>query len=482
MFLVDYIIIIYFHCDGIFQTECQRYCFKIETFQSITTSKAWRQKKTDNLYHLYSKAKMMKATQNHHRKQRRKEEKMLKHKKRQAYINLIQGAALYGICVSLPAILGVLVRLYENQSYGSSNMKILLHRIGQYFGSDNQTDLDFKSMQNITDTESLSGYRLLSEKINDFQLICVLSVFLAALRLTIFYLLVPVQIPENKQNSMIRCKSVGMLRSYDLTSTSNSYPNFKTRKTIRTVSPSPSRSSSPQRNSRKKQRHEEELYISSLRYATALYRFLYTFITSISAFYLFRNAVFWPIYLGGKPTSSTANCWDLSGGIAFAGVDQDFDHFNSRLRYYFVAQASYQIQSFVFHCFLFFGKNWKLQKSWKDFIRTVAEHMIALILLSGSFLFSSWRRLTAVAMFAMDISGLFLHLLQFCLNYSKLPTSQMTHLTEEEDSMLNHVRDESVLVGNDASVLAKKQRIKSRRKKSNLVWFLHRFLVLPTFM
>lgn len=240
----------------------------------------------------------------------------------------------------------------------------------------------------------------------------------------------------------------------------------------------------------KDQKQQEQKFVIALRYATGLFRFLYTFIISISAFFLFRHADFWPVYLGGKIGSSTANCWDLSGGIALTGVDQDFDQFNSTLRYYFVVQASYQIQSLFFHCFLFILSNtWKLKKSWKDFLRSFSEHIIGLFLLTGSFLFSSWRRLGAVGMFALDASGLFLHLLQITLNAASINKTESSfngqrnnilHRNENEENFLLNMPD-AKFIGRTPKI-AMKEKIKGKQIRRNIVWFVHRFLVVPSFM
>mmetsp|Transcript_40696 Transcript_40696/g.59790 ORF Transcript_40696/g.59790 Transcript_40696/m.59790 type:complete len:196 (-) Transcript_40696:961-1548(-) len=45
---------------------------------------------------------------------------------------------------------------------------------------------------------------------------------------------------------------------------------------------------------------EKQLMFSSPRYATAMFRLLYSLSSSIAAWFMFHNAGFWPLYLGGK--------------------------------------------------------------------------------------------------------------------------------------------------------------------------------------
>lgn len=58
------------------------------------------------------------------------------------------------------------------------------------------------------------------------------------------------------------------------------------------------------------------------RYATALFRLLYTTVTVAIALVYFRGSDFWPWYVLGS--GKTSKCWDLSGGIS-VGMDSDFD-------------------------------------------------------------------------------------------------------------------------------------------------------------
>jgi len=176
------------------------------------------------------------------------------------------------------------------------------------------------------------------------------------------------------------------------------------------------------------------------RYATAVFRLIYCVISCTMAWYLFRDADFWPWYVGGH--GLTARCWDLSGSLALAkNLDSDFDHRNTVLRRFFLVQASYHLHSGAFHVFsvllLHYLKrgdneddigggdkstNKKRKKQWTALLRSLIQprallqHSLSLFFLCVSYVFSSLRRLGAIAMFALDMSSIALHLLQTCLN------------------------------------------------------------------
>jgi len=194
-------------------------------------------------------------------------------------------------------------------------------------------------------------------------------------------------------------------------------------------------------------------------YATTLFRLLYTFSSSMYAFFMFRDANFWPIYLWSSGLGSTQHCWNLSGSIyageAFGIVDRDYDSYNRYLKRYFRVQVSYQLQSLFFHCILLYQtmrskedtKNIsESQQKKSKFFWIFIEHILGIFLLLGTFIFSSWRRLGAVAMFALDFSGVFIHFLQLFLFF---PSSN-----NEED----------------------------QTKTKAMAKIIHRYLVIPIFM
>eukprot|EP00978_Attheya_sp_CCMP212_P012548 scaffold31340_cov53-Attheya_sp.AAC.2 len=152
-------------------------------------------------------------------------------------------------------------------------------------------------------------------------------------------------------------------------------------------------------------------FFQAPRFATALFRCLFGIGSCAAALHWFSRADFWPAYLGGtSPTASTKNCWDLSGSSIMLGplVDADFDDQNQNLRLFFLIQASYQLHSMAFHLvsmalLLLYNKQnpnkplLSMKSSAKGYLRPLMEHLVAICLIVGSYLFSSLRRLGAVA-------------------------------------------------------------------------------------
>jgi hypothetical protein len=179
-----------------------------------------------------------------------------------------------------------------------------------------------------------------------------------------------------------------------------------------------------------------ERLFAAPKYATAVFRLIYTVVCVTIAMYYFSDADFWPPAVGGR--GDTKKCWDLSS-VGAAVMDSDFDQHNSVLRRYFLVQASYHIHSGAFHIvaslLLWFVSSSRNRKSGKAQpapkkilgflppgmltvinIQQFFQHCFAVVLIAGTYLFSSMRRLAAVGMFAFDVSSLFLHLLQLCIN------------------------------------------------------------------
>ena len=195
----------------------------------------------------------------------------------------------------------------------------------------------------------------------------------------------------------------------------------------------------------------QQLFLAP-RHATATFRLLYTSISCVSALALFQSADFWPRPVFGRhPHASTRHCWDLSG--SFILLDDDYDAGNNRaLKYFFLAQAAFQLHSLCFHIvsmllLLLYGgvgfasvdgdetggvlggndaigrprggdKRMQQQQhrrntfqqrrqprtqrlvsmktSMQSYFRPMMEHVIVLALLIGAYLFSGLRRLGAV--------------------------------------------------------------------------------------
>ena len=196
--------------------------------------------------------------------------------------------------------------------------------------------------------------------------------------------------------------------------------------------------SSPPSPLKTRRRRPKRLFAAP-RYATAVFRPLYCTFSCTMAWYLFKDADFWPSYVGGH--GSTERCWDLSGTLALAkNLDNDFDHLNTVLRRFFLVQASYHLHSGAFHVFSVLLLHYLKRSSARESAETKATdvksagkglaglfrslvlpramlvHTLSLFFLSVSYVFSSLRRLGAIAMFALDMSSWSMHLLQTCLN------------------------------------------------------------------
>jgi len=180
--------------------------------------------------------------------------------------------------------------------------------------------------------------------------------------------------------------------------------------------------------------HGREYLFSAPRYATATFRLLYTSISCLSALVLFQSAEFWPRYVLGKhEQASTRHCWDLSGSFSVLGfLDADYDNRKGALKYFFLAQAAYQLHSLCFHIVsmllllhIQFQQRHQQQlqsrlpismkTSMQSYFRPMIEHVIVLALLVGAYLFSGLRRLGAVMIFTLEVSSVFLQLLQVCI-------------------------------------------------------------------
>lgn len=160
------------------------------------------------------------------------------------------------------------------------------------------------------------------------------------------------------------------------------------------------------------------------RYATALFRLMFSTVAAIIALVYFRDANFWPWYVFGH--GSTEKCWDLSGGLT-VGMDSDFDQRNAALKRYFLLQASYHWHSGAFHILSILllilhptkhapRRFLSIQTNSAAYLRSLGQHTLAICLFAASYIFSSLRRLVAIGVFAFDSSSWFLHLLQVCIN------------------------------------------------------------------
>ena len=87
-----------------------------------------------------------------------------------------------------------------------------------------------------------------------------------------------------------------------------------------------------------------------------------------------------------------------------------------------------------------------------------------------------------MAMFALDASGLFLHLLQLCLNSSTAISDDCDNDNDQNEDDEIHMKTGAVLVGQSQNVDLKRELLKKNQKRKNIMWCIHRCLVLPSFM
>mmetsp|Transcript_81641 Transcript_81641/g.236672 ORF Transcript_81641/g.236672 Transcript_81641/m.236672 type:complete len:607 (+) Transcript_81641:115-1935(+) len=174
-----------------------------------------------------------------------------------------------------------------------------------------------------------------------------------------------------------------------------------------------------------------ERMFAAPKYATACFRMLFCSVSCTIALLYFGDADFWPPAVGGR--GSTKNCWDLSS-IGATVMDSDFDHHNTVLRRYYLLQLSYHFHSGAFHVLaalllwfvsssktngrvqpklfgIFPSGMWSMHN-----MQSLFQHCFAVGMMTFTYLFSSLRRLGAIAMFSFDFSSWFLHLLQMSIN------------------------------------------------------------------
>mmetsp|Transcript_34384 Transcript_34384/g.42084 ORF Transcript_34384/g.42084 Transcript_34384/m.42084 type:complete len:533 (-) Transcript_34384:127-1725(-) len=410
-------------------------------------------------------------------------------------LELIQGVSLYLLCISIPALLGMTVQFYENQiahhrhhhHRGVHNEKIASAVVPKYV-----CEMTGWWCNNVWD-ETVVPLTPKKRRNIVIKSIVFLSVTLLSVRMALIYALLRKNGEKGNNNGatgsgafsssssgapkqsganfLLRCKSVHLLSDLDKTDDGRDGKKMSASLTVgkmgsdessggdRTTA-SGSNTASPNTISGKNSTPP-----TAPRYATALFRLIYTFFSSTLALYLFRHASFWPRHLfGTHPHSSTKNCWDLSGSI-FGQFDSDFDHYNSALQSYFVVSMSYHLQSLLFHCasvlvmFFSFGlvQRRKLTSvvaiCVRSYFRPLAEHLAVMVLIAVCFVFSSLRRLGAVGIFTLDFSSFFLHLLVIGVSWCG----------EDGDG-------EVLDAGN------------GKYWRRQVVVFIHRFLVIPTFL
>eukprot|EP00557_Chaetoceros_sp_GSL56_P012783 CAMPEP_0176486914 /NCGR_PEP_ID=MMETSP0200_2-20121128/5832_1 /TAXON_ID=947934 /ORGANISM="Chaetoceros sp., Strain GSL56" /LENGTH=571 /DNA_ID=CAMNT_0017883667 /DNA_START=177 /DNA_END=1892 /DNA_ORIENTATION=+ len=329
------------------------------------------------------------------------------------------------------------------------------------------------------------GQYMKRDALSDVQFVIAISTLLSVLRVFLVYMLVPRYLAPRRLAALFHAKSTHLLSSSEYRFSNNNNNNNN-----RGSSTNRERGKGVEQNndsfaifrllsnlwtkmSRSFQRslgHEAAQYpydydnldvVSSARlfmaprYATAVFRLLFCFLSCSWALVKFSSSNFWPVWVGGRFMARTKYCWDLSGSVAIQGaaLDSDFDHQNSALRYFFLGQASYQIHSLSFHFFSMVlllvcgrgndGRHYlSARTSLKSYFRPVMEHSFYFVLTVMTYMFSGLRRLGAICIFVLEFSSMVLQLLQLCINAPE----------------------------------------QSRLKNMTLIQFVHRFLAIPVFI
>lgn len=337
--------------------------------------------------------------------------KRIKKVRPSALRELLYASCIYGLCVTLPAIISFLVRSYQSYmldqdlnpggdvwSLRHNYSDVLPQYLQHHFWSQmhNDTILHFQHWtSNVFNLFHHTGEIYIETKaMSDLQFIIRISIILTVIRVIISFVLVPrYQVPR-RLAAFARCKSTHLLssseysfnkkryeseqRGIDDTHQASVQPNLSP--SITSTRSSTAITSSIKSNTKKLYNwitdtinhcrrsltHDIKTPYESLdatqalrlfsapRYATAIFRFLYCSSSCIWAYYKLKNANFWPIWLGGQRTATTLNCWDLRGSLVLdevAMLHSDFDHQDTTLRYFILTQASYQIHSVMFHVF-----------------------------------------------------------------------------------------------------------------------------------
>jgi len=400
---------------------------------------------------------------------------------------LAGAGSVYLFCVSLPTIMGIIIRLYQNSFLSSGNET--KNRTWTSFSPSRMTDhtRDSSHQENMhlialpynifKVLQRWAMAYLQTNALSDVQFFVIVSVALALFRVFLIHILVPKYLVPTKVEAIVRCKSTHILSSAEyhfdtITNFNNGgivaspkrFSNKQMPQMVEGVPLVPCLDDEiPHQPPMLRKRIIVKDYLkrvwtkisntltltlgmtntpsnsidaaqairirSAPRYATAIFRFSCCAISCTWAILNFHSANFWPVWVGGIATAQTKNCWDLSGSIAAlhgtAFLDSDFDDQNSSLRYFFLGQASYQMHSLCFHGLsmvllaLYGGEKGifvSVRSSLKSYFAPIVEHLLSITLVMSSFIFSGSRRLGAIAIFALEVSSLFLQLLQICIN------------------------------------------------------------------
>ena len=327
-------------------------------------------------------------------------------KKKGCLSQLVQGILVYGLCVSLPTVFGVLLHLYESRYGHDGNVTDGAQGVGVNgrLGNNGFGDIEYGTIFSSPSTvrqESIAtlakhtadvlwspysnaretihllelptaiyhflqrhlGLYIKRHALSDVQYIVAASFLLSLVRVILVFMLVPRYLAPRRLAAFVHSKSAHLLSKAEYQIAENEFGSDDDKRNSSVGDYLSNIWIQTGHSLRRSLGHEaESSYLnmdakqarrlfSAPRYATAIFRLLFCLLSCAWGLLNFSSANFWPVWVGGHKTAQTKNCWDLSGSVALKGasLDSDFDHQNSALRYFFLGQASYQIHSLCFH-------------------------------------------------------------------------------------------------------------------------------------
>lgn len=159
-----------------------------------------------------------------------------------AFFELVEGVALYALCITVPTLFGIAIKYYENIHHRHS---LYTSWITEYYDTfvnilssslchddDEASSRDFKYfarsascrfvlwMTKSSNSNSNSASASVSGKkqryLTDMHIVGIVSLCLAIIRIAIFYLLIPEYLAPQQLKAIMRCKSSHVLSSASL--------------------------------------------------------------------------------------------------------------------------------------------------------------------------------------------------------------------------------------------------------------------------
>jgi len=144
--------------------------------------------------------------------------------KQSAFWELAGAMFVYGMCISLPTILGVMVRLYQNtflsagndtqnRTWASYSTSTLNEHTPWYRSSPNNPSLHLTHLpHNILNVlQRWAAAYLQTNALSDVQFVIMTSIALALFRVLLIHFLVPKYIVPTRVEALVRCKSTHLL-------------------------------------------------------------------------------------------------------------------------------------------------------------------------------------------------------------------------------------------------------------------------------